>query len=149
MYYSIYRIHTDKGTYVGQTCNLLNRMAEHYGCKHEKRRYQVMLVRAIRATPDERLKIEELGYYKISDKKQIYKIEKYWISKCKSKLNIVHRGFPEHCCPLEKSLRIERSTPIPSLCLDMKHQYDIMRLCNKFKNLHIEESHSREITIYL
>jgi len=136
MYYSIYRIHTDKGTYVGQTKDLISRLTKHYGCKFEKRKNQVVLVRAIRATPDERLKFEELGYYNVSDKSQINCIERYWISKCSSNLNIVCRGFPEHCCPLEKSLRIERSTPTP--CLDIKHQYDIMRLCNKLRCLSLK-----------
>ena len=101
MYYSIYRIHTDKGTYVGQTKDLISRLKQHYRCKFEKRKNQVMLVRAIRATPDERLKFEELGYYNVSDKSQINCIERYWISKCRSTLNIV--------CFLEEFSRVSRS----------------------------------------
>ena len=66
--------------------------------------------------------------YLCVSKKILNCIERYFISKCRSKLNIVHRVFPSHCCPLEKSLRIER---FPSLCLDMKHQYDIMCLSLK------------------
>ena len=109
MYYSIYRIHTDKGTYVGQTKDLISRLKQHYRCKFEKRKNQVMLVRAIRATPDERLKFEELGYYNVSDKSEINCIERYWISKCSSTLNIVCRGVPEHFCSLEEFSLVSRS----------------------------------------
>jgi excinuclease UvrABC nuclease subunit len=111
MYYSIYRIHTDKGTYVGQTKDLISRLKQHYRCKFEKRKNQVMLVRAIRATPDERLKFEELGYYNVSDKSQINCIERYWISKCSSNLNIVCRGVHSFFCEFEEFYRVSRSLP--------------------------------------
>jgi len=111
MYYSIYRIHTDKGTYVGQTKDLISRLTKHYGCKFEKRKNQVVLVRAIRATPDERLKFEELGYYNVSDKSQINCIERYWISKCSSNLNIVCRGVHSFFCEFEEFYRVSRSLP--------------------------------------
>jgi hypothetical protein len=66
MYFSIYRIHTDKGTYVGQASNLVSRMIAHYSCKVWKQEYKkerLPICKAIRETPSDNLKIEELGYY--------------------------------------------------------------------------------------
>ena len=74
MYFSIYRIHTDKGSYVGQASDLVTRMIAHYSCKVWKKGYKkerLPICKAICETPDDNLKIEELGYYKVSEKSEI------------------------------------------------------------------------------
>ena len=138
MYFSIYRIHTDKGTYVGQASDLVSRMIAHYSCKVWKKGYKIErlpIYKAICDTPDDRLKIEELGYYKVSKKSQINKIEKFWIGIAGSELNVHHRPksrtlYLDGSRELEKELRVDRHLD-DKTTLDMKYQFDLMMITNK------------------
>ena len=138
MYFSIYRIHTDKGTYVGQASNLVSRMIAHYSCKVWKKGYKIErlpIYRAICDTPNDRLKIEELGYYKVSKKSQINKIEKFWIGIAGSELNVHHRPksrtlYLDGSHELEKKLRVDRHLD-DKITLDMKYQFDLMMITHK------------------
>jgi hypothetical protein len=142
MYFSIYRIHTDKGTYVGQASNLVSRMIAHYSCKVWKQEYKkerLPICKAIRETPSDNLKIEELGYYKVSKKSEINKIEKFWISLTGSNLNICHKHksrtlYLDGSHELEKNLRVDRSLG-DEITLDMKYQFDLMMITHKLKKL--------------
>ena len=142
MYFSIYRIHTDKGTYVGQASDLVSRMIAHYSCKVWNKGYKIErlpIYTAICETPDHRLKIEELGYYKVSKKSEINRIEKLWIGTNGSDLNVHHR--PKGCTvyldgshELEKKLRVGRSLD-NGITLDMKYQFDLMMITHKMSKM--------------
>jgi predicted GIY-YIG superfamily endonuclease len=142
MYFSIYRIHTDKGVYVGQTSDLVRRMIAHYSCKVWKKGYKnerLPICKSIRETPNDNLKIEELGYYKVSKKSEINKIEKFWISLTGSNLNICHRHkshtlYLDGSHELEKKLRVDRNLD-DKITLDMKYQFDLMMVTHKLNKL--------------
>lgn len=142
MYFSIYRIHTDLGTYVGQTSNLASRMIGHYSCKVWKKGLKterLPIYKAIRDTPDHRLKIEELGYYRVSRRSEINKIEKYWTELTGSELNIHHRPKSrtlclDGSCELEKDLRVDRSSD-NKITLDLKYQFDLMMTTYKLSKM--------------
>jgi hypothetical protein len=129
--FSIYAIHTDFGVYIGQTCDLTRRMVQHYG--HGKvwnmGRHMQRVGKAIRNTPDHKLRVEEIGYYRVNDKRDAHVIERYWIRKMRTNLNVVHRIKPRTLhmdtdCELEKVSRIYRS-PEDMVTLDMKYQFDL------------------------
>jgi len=142
MYFSIYRIHTDKGTYVGQASDLVRRIIGHYSCKVWKKGYKnerLPICKAIRETPDDRLKVEELGYYKVSKKSEINRIEKFWIGLTGSNLNIYHRHkrctlYLDGSHELEKNLRVDRRLG-DKITLDMKYQFDLMMITHKLNKL--------------
>lgn len=142
MYFSIYRIHTDKGTYVGQAVDLQRRMISHYSCKVWKKgekTERLPICKAIRETPDERLKIEELGYYKVSNKSRINRIERYWISLTGANLNICHRHkrrtlYLDGSSDIEKNSRVDRGSD-NRITLDLKYQFDLMMITHKLNKL--------------
>ena len=142
MYFSIYRIHTDNGTYVGQASDLQRRMIGHYSCKVWKKGEQterLPICKAIRETPDERLKIEELGYYKVSTKIDINRIERFWIGLTRANLNICHRHkrgtlYLDGSSEVEKKSRVQRS-PDNTITLDMKYQFDLMMITYKLRKM--------------
>jgi len=142
MYFSVYIIHTDKGTYVGQASDLVRRMIEHYSCKVWKKGYKkerLSICKAIRETSDDNLKIEELGYYKVSNKSEINRIEKFWISLTGSNLNICHRHksrtlYLDGSHDLEKKLRVDRHLD-DKITLDMKYQFDLMMITHKLNKM--------------
>ena len=142
MYFSIYRIHTDKGTYVGQASDLVRRMIAHYSCKVWKKGYKkerLPICKAICETPDDNLKIEELGYYNVSDKSKINRIEKFWIGLTGSNLNICHRHksrtlYLDGSHELEKKSRVDRHFD-DRITLDMKYQFDLMMITHKLNKL--------------
>ena len=143
MYFSIYRIHTDYGTYVGQTKNIQKRMVSHYSCKIWKKspgEQKTPRYKAIVNTPDDRLVFEELGYYNVH-KRQINQIEKYWIARTGANLNVNHkhnkRTLYLNWYDLERTSRIQR-TPDQHITLDLKYQFDLMMITYKLQNLDIK-----------
>ena len=140
MYFSIYRIHTDHGTYVGRTKDFNSRIASHYATKMADHRSAGRpLVDALRTTPDYRLNVEELGYYKVSNRRDRDKIERYWIGKTVSNLNVAHKGsamFMDDSVELERKSRVDRH-PDDRIYLDMKYLYDLNTITYKMKRLTI------------
>jgi hypothetical protein len=148
MYYSVYKIITDTGIYVGQTINIEERMAGHYSNKIWKKgpgMCRLPIYNAIVTTPDEKLRVEELGFYKIENRKQINNIEKYWIARTGANLNVIHRHrkrtlYLDELYNLEKTLRITR-TQEQQVTLDMKYQFDLMMVTCKLQKLSLDELH--------
>lgn len=140
MYFSVYRIHTDHGTYVGRTKNFNSRMVSHYASKVSKHKSAGQsLITALRETPDNRIRIEELGYYKVSKPKDRNKIERYWIGYTGSNLNVMNRGravFMDDSVELERKSRINRG-PDDRIHLDMKYLYDLNMITYKMSKLTI------------
>jgi len=154
MYYSVYKIYTDTGIYVGQTKDIQKRMVGHYSNKTWKKSpgfCRTPIYNAILTTPDERLKIEELGFYKIENRKQINKIEKYWIARTGANLNVIHRHhkrtlYLDELYDLEKTLRITR-TQEQRVILDMKYQYDLMMITQKLQKLSLDDEAHEGLTL--
>jgi hypothetical protein len=148
MYYSVYKIYTDAGIYVGQTKDIQQRMVGHYSIKTWKKSpglCRTPIYNAILTTPDERLRIEELGFYKIENRKQINQVEKYWIARTGANLNVKHRHhkrtlYLNGLHDLEKTLRVNR-TPEQRVILDMKYQFDLMMVTYKLQKLNLDEVH--------
>lgn len=116
MYFSIYRIHTDKGTYVGQTSDLVSRMLGHYSCKVWKKGCKIErlpIYNAIRDTPDYRLTGSELNIQYRSKGRTLYLDGSY---------------------ELEKELRVDRSSD-NKITLDMKYQFDLMMTTYKLSKM--------------
>jgi|DEB0MinimDraft_4_1074332.scaffolds.fasta_scaffold105371_2 hypothetical protein len=139
--FSIYAIHTDFGVYIGQTCDLARRMVEHYG--HGKvwnmGKHMQRIGKAIRNTPGHKLKVEEIGYYCVNDTRDAHVIERYWIQKMCSNLNVIHRikqrtVYTDEGCELEKTSRIYRSTE-DMVTLDMKYQFDLAMITHGLHKL--------------
>ena len=85
------------------------------------------------------MKIEELGYYKVSDKSEINRIEKFWISLTGSNLNICHKHksrtlYLDGSHELEKKSRVDRHFD-DRITLDMKYQFDLMMITHKLNKL--------------
>ena len=144
----MYKISTDNGIYVGQSKDIQQRMVSHYSSKTWKKdpvTCRTRIYNAILTTPDERLTIEELGFYDVKNKKQINKIEKYWIARTGANLNVIHRHrkrtlYLDELHTLEKTLRVNR-TPEQHVILDMKYQYDLMMVTYKLQKLNLDEVH--------
>ena len=154
MYYSVYKIYTDAGIYIGQTKDIQKRMVDHYSNKTWKKSpgfCKTPIYNAILTTPDERLRIEELGFYKIENRKQINKIEKYWIARTGANLNVIHKHhkrtlYLDELYNLEKTLRITR-TQDQRVILDMKYQYDLMMITHKLQKLSLDEEAHEGLTL--
>ena len=140
MYFSVYRIHTDHGSYVGRTKDFNTRMVSHYTSKVSNHKSAGKpLVNALRTTPDDRIRVEELGYYKVSRPKDRNKIERYWIGHTGSNLNVMDRGraiFMDDSAEIERMSRITRG-PDNHINLDMKYLYDLNMITYKMSKLTI------------
>jgi hypothetical protein len=141
MYFSIYRIHTDKGTYVGHTNDFNFRMGWHYSCKFNDDKSNRPIIQAIRETPDDRLKVEELGLYNVRCRDNIGIIEKYWINKTKSNLNVLLKDvgnvmYHDDVIDFIKKAEVIRSQD-EKINTDMKYDYDVWCITDKLKNLHL------------
>ena len=115
-------------------------MVSHYASKVSKHKSAGQpLITALRETPDNRIRIEELGYYKVSKPKDRNKIERYWIGYTGSNLNVMNRGravFMDDSVELERKSRINRC-PDDRIHLDMKYLYDLNMITYKMSKLTI------------
>ena len=141
MYFSIYRIHTDKGTYVGHTRDFNFRMGWHYSCKFTDEKSSRLIIQAIRDTPEDRLKVDELGVYDVYNRKDIEIIERYWINTTKSELNMILKDFGNTIYH-DDVIDFIRSSEVQRRCdekinTDMKHNYDMWCITRKTKDLHL------------
>lgn len=140
MYFSIYRIHTDLGTYVGHTRDFNFRMGWHYSSKFTDGSSR-LIVRAIRETPDDRLRVEELGVYDVENRKDIGLIEKYWINTTGSELNMRLKDagntvYHESVLDFVRCSEVRRDRD-DKINTDMKYNYDMWCLIRKMEDLQV------------
>src|SRR6056300_98456 len=140
MYFSIYRIHTDKGSYVGHTKDFNFRMGWHYNSKFTDESNR-LIIQAIRETPDDRLKVEEFGVYDVENRKDIELIERYWINTTKSDLNMILKDvgntiYHDSVIDFIRCSEVQRDCD-DKINTDMKHNYDMWCIIRKMKDLQL------------
>jgi len=138
---SIYKIHTDHGTYVGQTKDFNVRMGYHYKCKMTTEPSTRPIVHALRATPDDRLHVEEIGLYDVTTRRDMGIIERYWINQTKINLNVLDKDrgnamYHDDVIEFERGSRCERS-PEDKICTDFKYNYDMLHIIEQMRSLAI------------
>ena len=141
MYFSIYRIHTDKGTYVGHTKDFNFRMGWHYSCKFTEEESNRLIIQAIRDTPNDRLKVEELGVYDADNRKDIELIERYWINATKSELNMILKDvgntiYHDDVIDFITSSEVQRGCD-EKINTNMEHNFDMWCIIRKMRDLHL------------
>jgi hypothetical protein len=141
MYFSIYQICTDDGTYVGHTTDFNYRMGWHYNCKFSNESCRRPIIKAIRATPEDRLFVEELGLYDVRDRNEIEVIERYWINKTKSELNKLLKDvgsviYHDDVIDFIKGAEVKRKCD-ENINLNMKDNYEALCVTRKMKELHL------------
>jgi hypothetical protein len=141
MHYSVYRIHTDQGTYVGHTSDFNYRMGWHYNCKFSDESSRRPIIRAIRETPEDKLKVEELGLYCVESRDEIEVIERYWINKTKSSLNRLLKDtgnvmYHDDIIKFMEGAEVTRKCD-ESINLNMRENFDVWYVTRKMKELHM------------
>jgi hypothetical protein len=141
MYFSIYRIHTDKGTYVGHTRDFNFRMGWHYSCKFNDDKSNRHIIQAIRETPDDRLKVEEMGVYDVETRKDIELIERYLINTTKSNLNMILKDvgttiYHNDVIDFVRCSEVTRGYD-EKINTNMKYNFDVWCIIMKMRDLHL------------
>ena len=143
MYLSIYKIYTDFGTYVGHTTDFNSRMGWHYSCKCNNKVSRRPIIKAIRGTPDERLRVEEIGIYEVEKRHDIEILERYWINKTNSELNILLKdvGNTIYHYDVEAFERVSKRdrSPDDKINLDFKYNYDVFCITKRISDMTIED----------
>ena len=142
MLLSIYKIYTDMGTYVGHTTDFNNRVGWHYSCKLNNKTSKRPIIHAIRKTPTERLRVEELGIYEVDKRSDIEIIERYWINKTNSKLNIQLQDIGNTMYHIdviayERETKRERQ-PDDKINTDFKYNYDVLCITRQMSDMSID-----------
>ena len=140
---SIYKIHTDHGTYVGQTKDFNVRMGYHYKCKTTTEPSTRPIVHALRATPEERLRVEEIGLYDVKERRDVGILERYWINQTKVNLNVLEKDrgnamYHDDVIEFERDARCERDKD-DRICTDFKHNYDVLCIIERMWSLTLDE----------
>ena len=144
MYFSIYRIHTDYGTYVGHTTDFNHRMGFHYNCKFDTKMSKRPIIKAIQATPDDRLKVEEIGIYEVDTRNDIKIIERYWINKSRANLNVLlvdtkNTIYHTDVLTFEHESKRERSRD-DKINTNFRHNYDVLCITQRIKHMSLVEN---------
>ena len=140
---SVYRIHTDHGTYVGQTKDFNVRMGYHYKCKMSDEASTRPIVHAIRETPDERLHVEEIGLYEVETRRDMGIIERYWINRTKENLNVLERDkgnavYHTDVIEFVRDARCERG-PDDGICTDFRRNYEVLDIIERMWRLRLDD----------
>ena len=127
------------GTYVGHTADFNNRMGWHYSCKFHNKKPNLPIYKAIRKTPTESLRVEELGIYEVDKRTDIEIIERYWINKTNSALNILLQDvgntiYHSDVISYEHETRRERQ-PGDTINTDFKYNYDVLCLTRQLSGM--------------
>ena len=141
MIYSIYKLKTCYGIYVGMTTNMKQRAMSHYKSKAEGvRSCGKKCYNALRKSADSCLLMEEICRYDC-ERRDILLIETYWINKLEAKLNVCPRYNPKRLCIIDDDIHSKEILSFtPIVISDMKSNYEYEDMVYKFSNLSLETS---------
>jgi hypothetical protein len=141
MIYSVYKLTTSHGIYVGMTSDMKQRAMFHYKSKAEGIRSCGKKVHnAIRKSDDCCLLMEEICRYDC-DRRDILIVEKYWINKLKSKLNECPKYRDDSFPIIDDDIRSKEILSFtPIIINDLKYNYEYEDMVYKFSKLSLETS---------
>jgi hypothetical protein len=92
-------------------------------------------------TPDDRLKVEELGVYDVETRKDIELIERYLINTTKSELNMILKDvgntiYHDDVIDFVRHSEVQRRCD-EKINTDMKHNFDVWCIIMKMRDLHL------------
>jgi hypothetical protein len=102
------------------------------------------IIKAIQATPDDRLKVEEIGIYEVDTRNDIKIIERYWINKSRANLNVLlvdtkNTIYHTDVLTFEHESKRERSRD-DKINTNFRHNYDVLCITQRVKHMSLVEN---------